>query len=179
MLPASDEQSPLLPTEGTPQDAALAEPTLSPQEARRRHLLKGLVGVGVAVPLIFTLQRSGRAAFFGSNQACINSMPDASTATPCQTTTDDKVRVRRDSFYDNNGTCEPDNMAGVAVPAPGDQCLVYYHPDTGWFPHNVGPTCGTGNLYGQGDTGYKVMTYTCWTSLTNTPGGYHEPSHPS
>ncbi|MBF0418284.1 MAG: hypothetical protein HQL86_08560 [Magnetococcales bacterium] len=168
MTPSSDETPPIPHADDTPSDSTTPTP-VTPQDARRRRLLKGLIGIGTAVPVIFTLQRSGRAtAFFGSNQACLNNMDDATTVDEaCQALSDDKVRINRSLFFDDMGsgnTCDRTTMTGGASVGT-DQCLVYYHPDSGWFDY--ANSCS--NSYGKA-TGYKVMTYTCWTSLHNTPG---------
>ncbi|GAB0055720.1 hypothetical protein SIID45300_00015 [Candidatus Magnetaquicoccaceae bacterium FCR-1] len=186
MTPSSDATPPIPQPDGTQSDATTAR-SVAPQDARRRRLLKGLIGVGTAVPMIFTLQRSGRAAFFGSNQACLNDMPDASTITePCQTAADDKVRAIRSSFINRTAHSDPGDapnytlQPGTGTPATDDDdmCLVYYHPDSGWFPH--GTSEGVGGTYGRSEVGggYKVMTYSCWTSLHNTPGSTSDTGHP-
>lgn len=165
MTPSSDATPPIPQPDGTQPDPT-TDPPVAPQDARRRRLLKGLIGVGTAVPLIFTLQRSGRAAFFGSNQACMNDLTDATAqGDACQAAADDKVRVNRSQFFDNGTSCLRSSMAG-GTSAGTDQCLVYYHPDNGWFDY--ANSCGDGT-YGK-TSGYKVMTYSCWTSLHNTPG---------
>ncbi|MBF0262526.1 MAG: hypothetical protein HQL97_11930 [Magnetococcales bacterium] len=171
MTPTSDTTPPTPQPDGTQPDPT-TDPHVAPQDARRRRLLKGLIGVGMAVPMIFTLQRSGRAAFFGSNQACMNDLTDATAqGDPCQAAADDKVRVNRDAFFNyanhsNTGDVPNYTLTGVGTPNTTDKCLVYYHPDTGWYPYATQEGDGT---YGK-TSGYKVMTYSCWTSLHNTPG---------
>ncbi|MBF0270872.1 MAG: hypothetical protein HQL98_02190 [Magnetococcales bacterium] len=157
------------PPEGADPDANAANQT-PPGDLRRRRLLKGLIGVGVSVPVILTLQRDALAKF-GSQQACMDEMPDATTiGDPCQSAADDWIRASRSTFFDYT------NQTGVLTGGSGgtsDQCLVYFDPDNGWFDHTASAT----NSYGK-TAGYKAVTSSCWFSFHNSGNTSGITGHP-
>ncbi|MBF0614948.1 MAG: hypothetical protein G8237_12445 [Magnetococcales bacterium] len=154
---------PVQPDDTSPQ----ASPPESPEpdavdHARRRRLLKGLIGAGVAVPVIMTLQRDALATF-GSQQACFDNITALGAGDdPCQSAGDDWIRDSRVNFSGQPNLGVLTGGGGVN----GDQCLLFYKPDVGWWPYKT----DSSNMYGKTAAGYKPVTYSCWTSLHNTPG---------
>ncbi|MBF0191258.1 MAG: hypothetical protein HQL99_09035 [Magnetococcales bacterium] len=157
--------------EGADPDAQ-ATPPAAPGDPRRRRLLKGLIGVGVSVPVILTLQRDALAKF-GSQQACMDEMPDGTTlGDPCQSAADDWIRASRSTFNDYT------NQTGILTGGSGgvgDQCLVYFDPDNGWYDHTAAGSATTS--YGK-TAGYRAVTNSCWFSFHNSGNTSGITGHP-
>lgn len=140
-----------------------SDETPRPQPGQRRRLLKGLLGVGISVPVVLTLQNSARAAFV-SNQSCwdaIAAPADSRNEDRCQTTQDEWVRDQRQNFPNyatNSGAC---GATEELCPGTGatDLCLVYYNPTTG-------AAVNTDPKYGNDGTN-KPITASCWSSFSN------------